>query len=76
MIVKDAINVDQEILGGTPVFKGTRIPVKVLFDHLEASSLDEFLKGYPSVTRAQAEAVIAWAAELVQHISRKYESAA
>jgi len=66
MIVKDAINVDHEILGGTPVFKGTRIPIKVLFDHLEGSSLEEFLKGYPSVSREQAEAVIAWAAELVQ----------
>ncbi|MCO6490825.1 MAG: DUF433 domain-containing protein [Phaeodactylibacter sp.] len=42
MTVKEAITVDLEILGGTPVFTGTRVPVKTLFDHLEESSLEMF----------------------------------
>ena len=45
---------DAEILGGEPVFKGTRVPVKSLFDHLEAGdSIEVFLDGFPSVTRDQ-----------------------
>jgi Protein of unknown function (DUF433) len=41
-------------MGGTPVFCGTRVPVRTLFDYLEAGdSIDEFLAGFPSVTRAQ-----------------------
>ncbi|MCB0582301.1 MAG: DUF433 domain-containing protein [Phaeodactylibacter sp.] len=76
MTVKEAIHVDPEILSGTPVFTGTRVPVKTLFDYLEESSLDEFLAGFPSVRREQAEVVIEWAGELVQMISRRYESAA
>ncbi len=55
MNVKDLITVDPEILGGTPVFKGTRVPVKTLFEYLEDNySLDEFLECFPSVTRAMA----------------------
>jgi uncharacterized protein (DUF433 family) len=51
----DLITIDPEILGGTPVFKGTRVPVKTLFDYLEDNySLDEFLECFPSVTRAMA----------------------
>jgi uncharacterized protein (DUF433 family) len=57
------IAIDPEILGGVPVFKGTRVAIKTLFDHLEESSLEEFLAGYPSVSRDQAEAVIELAAE-------------
>ena len=50
---------DPEILGGTPVFVGTRVPVKILFDYLEAGdSLDVFLDEFPSVTRAQAVAAL------------------
>jgi uncharacterized protein (DUF433 family) len=45
---------DAEILGGEPVFKGTRVPVKSLFDHLEAGdSIEDFLDGFPSVQRDQ-----------------------
>jgi uncharacterized protein (DUF433 family) len=48
----DLVTVDPEILGGTPVFKGTRVPVKTLFAYLENTySLDEFLACFPSVTR-------------------------
>jgi uncharacterized protein (DUF433 family) len=46
---------DREILGGTPVFAGTRVPVRSLFDYLEAGdSLDKFLDAFPSVRREQA----------------------
>jgi len=54
------INIDPEILGGTPVFTGTRVPVESLFDHLEDGvSIDEFLEDFPSVTREQVKAVLA-----------------
>ena len=53
------VHSDPEILGGTPVFVGTRVPVKNLFDYLEAGdSLDEFLDSFPSVTREQAIAAL------------------
>lgn len=43
-----------EIMGGTPVFRGTRVPVQTLLDYLEAGdTIDEFLAGFPSVTREQ-----------------------
>ena len=52
------ITVDPEIHSGTPVFSGTRVPVKTLFDHLEAGdSLDVFLDDFPSVSRELAVAV-------------------
>ena len=52
---KDLITVDPDILGGTPVFKGTRVPVKTLFDYLEDNyTLDEFLECFPSVTHEMA----------------------
>lgn len=50
---------DPEILGGEPVFKGTRVPVKSLFDHLEAGdSIEDFLDGFPSVKREQVIALL------------------
>lgn len=53
------ITVDPEIHSGTPVFAGTRVPVKTLFDHLEAGdSLDVFLDDFPSVTRDAAVALL------------------
>jgi uncharacterized protein (DUF433 family) len=51
---------DPEILGGIPVFKGTRVPVKTLFDYLEKGHpLDDFLDDFPTVARSQAQAVVA-----------------
>jgi uncharacterized protein (DUF433 family) len=48
------INIDSEILGGTPVFNGTRVPIKNLFDYLEAGhSIDYFLEDFESVKRDQ-----------------------
>ena len=56
------INQDPEIHGGTPVFTGTRVPVKALIDHLKAGeSLDYFLEGFPSVSREQAIAFLEFA---------------
>jgi uncharacterized protein (DUF433 family) len=50
---------DPEILGGTPVFVGTRVPIATLFDHLKAGdSLDVFLEDFPSVSREQAIALL------------------
>jgi uncharacterized protein (DUF433 family) len=60
------IHSDPEILGGTPVFVGTRVPVKTLFDYLEAGdSLDIFLDAFPSVTRQQAVAALELAREVI-----------
>ena len=55
----DVIHTDPEILGGTPVFVGTRVPAQSLFDYLEGGdTLDEFLRQFPSVTRQQAVAAL------------------
>lgn len=52
MKVSDVIVVDKEILGGIPVFKGTRVPVKNLFDYLEAGdSLNDFLNDFDYIPR-------------------------
>jgi uncharacterized protein (DUF433 family) len=59
------VTIDKDIVGGTPVFKGTRVTVKTLFDYLEESSLEEFLQGHPSVSREQTEAVIELAAKKI-----------
>lgn len=51
--------VDPERMSGAPCFRGTRVPVQALLDHLEGSStLDDFLEGFPSVTREQAVAFL------------------
>jgi uncharacterized protein (DUF433 family) len=53
------ISLDPEILSGTPVFAGTRVPVKTLFDHLEAGDpIEVFLDDFPSVSRELAVAVL------------------
>ena len=51
----DVYHSDPEILGGTPVFQGTRVPVQNLLDYLEGGdTLDDFLDGFPGVSREQA----------------------
>ena len=53
------INNDVDILGGTSVFSGTRVPIRILIEHLEAGDrLDEFLDSYPTVSRSQAIKVL------------------
>jgi len=55
MTLKDIVHSDPEILGGTPVFVGTRVPVRILLDYLEGGDpLEEFLDNYPSVSREHA----------------------
>ena len=52
MLASDVINIDKDILGGIPVFKGTRVPVKNLFDYLEAGdSLNDFLDDFDYIPR-------------------------
>lgn len=65
----------KDILGGTPVFRGTRVPVKTLLDYLEhGNSLDEFLDDFPTVRKSQVTGVL----ELFRKslLEKKYESAA
>ncbi|HRE10152.1 MAG TPA: DUF433 domain-containing protein [Ignavibacteria bacterium] len=60
------INIDPEILSGTPVFSGTRVPVKNLFDYIETGeNIDEFLKDFPSVKREQAISLLETAEKLL-----------
>ena len=55
----DLITIDPDILGGVPVFKGTRVPIKTLFQYLENDySLEEFLECFPSVTRDAARQIL------------------
>ncbi len=50
-----SVSIDPEILGGTPVFTGTRVPIQTLFDYLEGSdTLEAFLDDFPSVAKEQA----------------------
>lgn len=64
MTLHDVIHSDPDILGGTPVFVGTRVPAQSLLDYLAAGdSLDQFLDAFPSVSRAQAVAALEWAGE-------------
>ncbi len=57
--LSEILHSDPQILGGTPVFVGTRVPVQSLFDYLEGGeTLDEFLRQFPSVSRDQAIATL------------------
>jgi len=59
MEINEIITIDEDILGGQPVFRGTRVPVESLFDHLEAGvPLDEFLDDFPTVSKEQAIALL------------------
>ena len=56
---QSVISVDPEVMGGTPVFRGTRVPVQTLVDYLEAGdSISEFLEGFPTVSREQVLALL------------------
>ena len=53
------ITISPEIMGGTPVFAGTRVPVQTLFEYLEAGdTIDDFLDGFPTVTREHVIALL------------------
>lgn len=77
--IKNIITIDPEILGGQPVFKGTRVPVETLFQHLEKGvSLDEFLEDFPGVSREQAVSILEMAEKIVtsKNFAKLYETAA
>ena len=64
-IMQQPITRDPDVMHGTPVFSGTRVPVKTLFEYLESGeSLDDFLEGFPSVTRELAIQVLEESKEL------------
>src|SRR5438128_719391 len=67
MISNPVINRDPEIMGGTPVFRGTRVPVTALLDYLEeGQDLDEFLDDFPSVKREQAGEFITFLKDMLR----------
>ena len=75
MAQEPLIQRDDNILGGTPVFAGTRVPVQTLFDYLEeGDTLDEFLDDFPAVSREHAVEVLERMKETF--LAREYESAA
>ena len=66
LALNEVIHTDPEILAGEPVFAGTRVPLRNLFDYLEAGdSLEVFLDAFPDVTREQAVAALELAREAV-----------
>ena len=63
---RQIVNIDPEIMGGTPVFWGTRVPIKNLFDYLEAGeTIDFFLDDFPSIKREHVIRVLAVSLKLV-----------
>ncbi len=63
---KQLITSSADVMGGTPVFAGTRVPVQTLLDYLKAGeSIDDFLEGFPTVTRAQVIAFLEEAEEQI-----------
>lgn len=76
MKITDYVISNLEILGGTPVFKGTRVPVKNLFDYLEAGdTIDDFLSDFDYIPRSSALAVLAFSEQLFSQ-SGLYETIA
>ena len=61
------INIDKEILGGTPVFSGTRVPIKNLFDYLETGeTIETFLEDFDGVKRSQVLSVLEMSQKLIE----------
>jgi uncharacterized protein (DUF433 family) len=68
MHASELILIDPEVLGGTPVFAGTRVPVKTLFDYLEDDyTLEEFLECFPTVSREMAVRMLVHSQEAILH---------
>jgi len=75
--MEKAITSDKEILGGTPVFAGTRVPAEFLFEFLEdGKSIDDFIRSYPTVKRKLAVEAIRQAEKSIQKITRASENSA
>ena len=63
---KSVVSIDNDVMGGTPVLVGTRVPVQSLFDYLEGGeTVDEFLRQFPSVDRKQAVAALQMARDSI-----------
>ena len=63
------ITIDPEIMGGTPVFEGTRVPVDALMNNLaDGVSLDEFLENFPTVSRDQAVAILSFSNDTLRRL--------
>lgn len=79
MEIRNLITIDKDILGGQPVFTGTRVPVETLFDHLEAGiSIDEFLEDFPTVSKQQAIDLLDTANKILtsKNLEQLYEAVA
>jgi uncharacterized protein (DUF433 family) len=71
-MLKDIITTDPEIMSGTPVFAGTRVPVKTLFDYVESGkTLDDFFEDFPSVKHSQATNLLNLAQQLLLSANEK-----
>ena len=66
MRLDDAIERDPNIVSGALCFKGTRVPVQTLFDHLEADQIEEFYEDFPGVTHEMVEAVLRASSKLLE----------
>jgi uncharacterized protein (DUF433 family) len=68
MTAESLVSCDPKVLNGTPVFKGTRVPVRTLFDYLsDGLSLEYFLESFPSVNRDLATSVLRLGQERIEH---------
>jgi len=73
MIENNLIVRDKDILGGTPIFVGTRVPVQTLFDYLEGGHpLDDFLDDFPTVQRSHAQEILRFLKQIL--LADSYES--
>ncbi len=78
-MLPDVISISSKVMGGTPVFKGTRVPVQSLFDHLELGiSVDDFLDDFLTVSKEQVVATLKIAERLLTatNLNTIYEAAA
>ena len=70
--MSNAVSIDKNILGGTPCFAGTRVPVRSLFDHLKLGyTVDEFIEQFPSVKKEQAAEVLDRAGHQIEDAARE-----
>jgi uncharacterized protein (DUF433 family) len=67
---RSIVSISPDIMGGTPVFSDTRVPVQTLFDYLKAGeSIDDFLDGFPTVTREQVMGLLEQAGKQLVNIA-------
>jgi len=71
MKIEEAVWSEPERLGGTLCFRGTRIPVATLFDHLDADEMDAFREDFPDVTPAMISAVLSASREFIERSFRE-----